>query len=85
MRGIDEVTGLYYLQIRYYNPDTGRFLTRDSFDGIENELLSLNKYSYSHNNPVMNTNHQLCCSRYSWVYNSSRDFGRSCIFWELRL
>nr|WP_280525615.1 RHS repeat-associated core domain-containing protein [Kroppenstedtia eburnea] len=43
----DEVTGLYYLQSRYYNPETGRFLTRDSFEGFENEPLSLNRYTYS--------------------------------------
>ncbi|QKI81228.1 RHS repeat-associated core domain-containing protein [Kroppenstedtia guangzhouensis] len=33
----DEVTGLYYLQSRYYNPEIGRFLTRDSFEGFEDE------------------------------------------------
>jgi RHS repeat-associated protein len=49
----DELTGLYYLQSRYYNPDTGRFLTRDTFEGYENEPLSLNKYVYTANNPVM--------------------------------
>ncbi|PTM59264.1 DNRLRE domain-containing protein [Desmospora activa] len=48
----DEVTGLYYLQSRYYNPDTGRFLTRDLFEGFEDEPLSLNKYAYANNNPV---------------------------------
>ena len=49
----DGETGLYYLQSRYYNPETGRFLTRDTFEGFENEPLSLNKYSYVHNNPVV--------------------------------
>ena len=27
----DKEIGLYYLQSRYYNPETGRFLTRDTF------------------------------------------------------
>ncbi|EGK10824.1 cell wall-associated protein, partial [Desmospora sp. 8437] len=49
----DEVTGLYYLQSRYYNPETGRFLTRNSFEGFEDEPQSLNKYSYVHNNPIL--------------------------------
>src|SRR5690606_33192135 len=49
----DGETGLYYLQSRYYNPETGRFLTRDNFEGFENEPLSLNKYSYVHNNPIL--------------------------------
>ncbi|GGA59604.1 hypothetical protein GCM10007416_35760 [Kroppenstedtia guangzhouensis] len=48
----DEVTGLYYLQSRYYSPETGRFLTRDSFEGFEDEQLSLNRYTYVENNPV---------------------------------
>ncbi|MBH8608578.1 hypothetical protein I8U17_13260, partial [Thermoactinomyces sp. CICC 10521] len=49
----DKETGLYYLQSRYYNPDTGRFLTRDKFEGFEQKPLSLNKYAYVENNPVM--------------------------------
>ncbi|OYD06919.1 RHS repeat-associated core domain-containing protein [Paludifilum halophilum] len=49
----DEETGFYYLQSRYYNPETGRFLTRDSFEGFEKEPLSQNKYTYVENNPVM--------------------------------
>jgi RHS repeat-associated protein len=48
----DKETGLYYLQSRYYNPETGRFLTRDTFEGFEKEPLSLNKYTYAENNPV---------------------------------
>ncbi|QKI81650.1 DNRLRE domain-containing protein [Kroppenstedtia eburnea] len=49
----DEGTGLYYLQSRYYNPEMGRFLTRDAFEGFEDEQLSLNQYAYTHNNPVV--------------------------------
>ncbi|MBS7531927.1 RHS repeat-associated core domain-containing protein [Hazenella sp. IB182353] len=50
----DKETELYFLQSRYYNPKYGRFLTRDTFLGFEKEPLSLNKYSYTHNKPVMN-------------------------------
>ncbi|WP_246333993.1 RHS repeat-associated core domain-containing protein [Thermoactinomyces mirandus] len=50
----DWETGLYYLQSRYYNPETGRFLTRDTFEGFENEPLSWNKYIYTKNAPVNN-------------------------------
>ena len=49
----DNETGLYYLKARYYDADIGRFLTRDSFHGIENDPLSLNQYAYTKNNPVM--------------------------------
>ena len=48
-------SGLYYLQSRYYNPETGRFLTRDTFEGFENEPLSLNKYAYAENKPILYT------------------------------
>jgi RHS repeat-associated protein len=48
----DSKTGLYYLRSRYYNPETARFLTEDSFSGYYTDPLSLNKYTYCHNNPI---------------------------------
>lgn len=50
----DESTGLYYLMARYYDANVGRFITRDTFHGFEDEPLSLNQYAYTQNNPVMN-------------------------------
>lgn len=42
----DEETGLIYLRARYYNPDTGRFISQDpAKDGI-------NWYAYCADNPV---------------------------------
>ena len=49
----DEVTGLYYLGARYYDPVVGRFITRDTFHGFEDDPASLNQYSYAQNNPIM--------------------------------
>ncbi|WP_457589909.1 RHS repeat domain-containing protein [Geobacillus subterraneus] len=49
----DGETGLYYLMARYYEANMGRFLTRDTFHGVENEPQSLNQYVYTKNNPVM--------------------------------
>jgi RHS repeat-associated protein len=49
----DEVTGLYYLMARYYDANIGRFITRDTFHGFEDDPLSLNQYAYTNNNPVM--------------------------------
>lgn len=49
----DEETGTIYLRARYYNPATGRFLNQDSYLGNSNDPLSLNLYTYAHNNPVM--------------------------------
>ncbi|AMX82386.1 hypothetical protein GS3922_01045 [Geobacillus subterraneus] len=48
----DEETGLYYLMARYYEANMGRFITRDTFHGFENEPQSLNQYAYTKNNPV---------------------------------
>ena len=49
----DEVTGLYYLMARYYDAKDGRFITRDTFHGFEEDPLSINLYAYTKNNPVM--------------------------------
>ena len=50
----DLESGFQYLRARYYNPETARFITRDSYLGEINEPLSLNRYAYTSNNPVMN-------------------------------
>ncbi|MCI8509798.1 MAG: RHS repeat-associated core domain-containing protein [Lachnospiraceae bacterium] len=48
----DSESELYYLQSRYYNPRTARFLTEDTASGKYTDPLSLNKYTYCHNQPV---------------------------------
>jgi RHS repeat-associated protein len=40
-------TGLQYLRARYYDPTTGRFLSRDPFFGIPALPQSLDRYGYS--------------------------------------
>ena len=49
----DAETGTIYLRARYYNPSTGRFISRDSFVGENEDPLSLNRYTYCHNNPIV--------------------------------
>ena len=45
---------LYYLMSRYYDPETGRFISPDSIDYLEPETITgVNLYSYCYNNPVM--------------------------------
>ncbi len=53
----DTETGLYYLQSRYYDPDTCRMLNADDQEQIRSDLSSLeyNLYSYCLNNPIMGT------------------------------
>ncbi|MCM1440225.1 MAG: RHS repeat-associated core domain-containing protein, partial [Roseburia sp.] len=48
----DRETGEVYLRARYYIPSAGRFLTRDSYTGEEDEPGSLHLYAYCYNNPV---------------------------------
>ena len=48
----DTETATINLRARYYNPSTGRFTQRDSFAGKNEEPLSLNLYTYCHNNPI---------------------------------
>ena len=46
-------TGLYYYGARYYDPDLGRFLTRDPYIGKLVKPQSLNQYTYCYNNPLL--------------------------------
>ena len=47
----DEETNLYYLNARYYDPVTARFLTEDTYLGELTDPLSLNLYAYVLGNP----------------------------------
>jgi RHS repeat-associated protein len=48
----DPVLGDYYNRARYYNPETGRFTTRDDYAGNIMEPISLHKYIYGNANPI---------------------------------
>ena len=48
----DAETGLYYLNARFYDPETARFIQQDSYSGDILDPLSLNLYTYGHNNPI---------------------------------
>jgi RHS repeat-associated protein len=50
----DSEIRMYYLNSRYYNPDTGRFISSDAILGAEGEILSTNMYTYCQNDPVNN-------------------------------
>ena len=51
----DTETGLYYLQTRYYDPETCRFISQDSIDYADPETINgLNLYAYCINDPVNN-------------------------------
>jgi RHS repeat-associated protein len=48
----DSDLSLYYLRARYYNPATGRFLSRDPEDGNITDPATLHKYLYANGDPV---------------------------------
>ncbi len=52
----DTETNLYYLRARYYDPETGKFISQDNVSYLDPEnLTGLNLYAYCNDNPVMHT------------------------------
>ena len=48
----DSDLSLYYLQTRYYDPNTGRFINADNYISTGNNIIGTNMFSYCFNNPV---------------------------------
>ncbi len=48
----DQNLGLYYNRARYLSPNTGRFWTMDTYEGDQEDPLSLHKYLYAEADPV---------------------------------
>ena len=60
----DDEIGLYYLRARYYDPETGRFISQDNISYLDSEHLSgLNLYAYCNNIPVMGYDP---CGTWNW-------------------
>ena len=51
-RPYNSATGLYYEGARYYDPETGRFITEDSHNGTKTDPISQDKYIYGGDNPM---------------------------------
>lgn len=49
---LDASTGLYYMRARYYDPEIGRFISRDPERGSRSSPRSQNAYVYSGGDPV---------------------------------
>ncbi|WP_204102649.1 MULTISPECIES: RHS repeat-associated core domain-containing protein, partial [Spirulina sp. CCY15215] len=48
---LESNTDFYHFRARYYDPETGRFVSRDPIDIIETEPESSNPYQFVYNNP----------------------------------
>ena len=48
----DNETGFYYLNSRYYDPETGRFINGDAQLNTDS-ILGLNLFAYCYNNPIL--------------------------------
>ncbi len=48
-----ELEGLTFLRARYYDPSTGRFISKDPFEGVLRDPVSLHRYLYAGANPVV--------------------------------
>ncbi|HWO53836.1 MAG TPA: RHS repeat-associated core domain-containing protein [Paenibacillus cookii] len=44
--GYGYTDGLTYARARYYQPEIGRFISEDTYEGQIHEPLSLNRYTY---------------------------------------
>lgn len=70
----DSEAGMYYLQSRYYNPEIGRFISKDDQSYHEDMTgAAANLYAYCNNNPVMNVDTdgnygRTAAYRYWWGY-----------------
>ncbi len=49
----DKETGLIYVKARFYDPETGRFLGQDAWEGDVMLPPSLHKYLYAYQNPTV--------------------------------
>jgi RHS repeat-associated protein len=50
----DSALGIYYNRARYYDQRQGRFWTMDTYEGHEDEPISLHKYLSLYDNPINN-------------------------------
>ncbi len=47
-----DTENLMYYRARYYEPETGRFLSRDMWEGSQENPVSIHKYAYAMNDPI---------------------------------
>ena len=71
----DTETGLYYLNSRYYDPRTCRFISADSIIGANGDIIGYNLFAYCSNNPIMYTDPSGKGKIWDWIKNTAHDVG----------
>jgi len=61
-----DASGLTYLRARYYASDTGRFLTRDTWEGSVKRPITFNQWVYVDANPINKYDPSGLCSQAGW-------------------
>lgn len=69
---LDTESGLYYLNNRYYNPFSGRFIQPDS---VDDPLSRGNRYMYGGNSPVMYPDPNGNCASLTCVVDIVAEYG----------
>ena len=64
----DNESGLYYLQSRYYDPETCRFLNADALMGTGQGIIGYNMYAYCQNNPFILQNQEQSSLCFDVIY-----------------
>jgi len=75
----DTDTNLYYLNTRYYDPETGRFLNPDKPENLFLEAtqpFGANLYQYCYNNPIMLTDSSGQGPIWDWIKGAAKDVGK---------
>ena len=75
----DTETGLYYLNARYYDPETGSFIQEDTVTGTFTDPFSRNLYTYCNNSLLAHADpsgHSLSLSQMNaYVSSKAKDHG----------
>jgi RHS repeat-associated protein len=67
----DNETGFYYLQSRYYDPTTGRFISPDVLVSTGQSIIGYNMFAYCLNNPVNMSDESGCVASYNVMMTDS--------------
>ena len=65
----DTESSLYYLNTRYYDPNTGRFINADGYISTGQGILGNNMYAYCLNNPINMVDADGCDPVPMWAIN----------------